>query len=82
MKTSLVIPDTQMLEIDRVAKRLGLPRADALRFLITAALTSEQTRGAQVDTAEGTQMLARMAERVEAEENRRHHKMPPARKRR
>lgn len=68
MKTSLVVSDEQIQQIDRVAKRLGLTRAEAMRYLINHALSIEQTRGAAVDQGDGTRILASLAGQIHQSE--------------
>lgn len=63
MRTTLTIPDKQMAQIDRIAQRLGMRRGQTLNYLLTLALSHEQFRGASIETADGTLILARLAEK-------------------
>ena len=63
MRTTITIPQGQVDQIDRIAKRLGMRRLQCINYLVTLALSQEQFRGATSDTADGTLILARLAER-------------------
>lgn len=62
MRTTVTIPEGQVEQVDRIATRLGMKRLQCLNYLITLAVSQEQFRGATVETAEGTNLLARLAQ--------------------
>lgn len=62
MRTTITIPHGQVEHVDRIATRLGMKRLQCLNYLITLALSQEQFRGATVETAEGTLLLAKLAQ--------------------
>lgn len=63
MRVVITLPDAQMSAVDLVGDRLGLKRSDALRYLITFGLTQEQFRGASMDSARASLLVADMAAR-------------------
>lgn len=63
MRTTITIPDKQAKKIDRIAEYLGVKRTQAITYLITQGISAEQFKIANVDTAEGTRLLAAMAEK-------------------
>lgn len=61
MRINLSIPEGQMVQVDRVAERLGLRRAEAVRHLLTLGLTKAQVEGSIVDQADAMQFFKDMA---------------------